>query len=59
MELYASEDAELAPEDGEILLAVDRLDLSMAEGLLTVEITAGGRTGTLRLSLRSGEGEAP
>lgn len=58
MELYTSEDAELAPEDGEILLAADRLDLSMAEGLLTVEITAGGRSGTLRLSLRSGEGAA-
>ena len=58
MELYASADAELAPEDGETLLAADSLDLSMQEGLLTVEIAVGERTDTLRLSLRSGEGAA-
>lgn len=58
MELYASADAELAPEDGETLLAADGLDLSMEEGLLTIEIAAGERADTLRLSLRSGEGAA-
>ncbi len=58
MELYTSADAELAPEDGEKLLAADRLGLSMREGLLTVEITVGNRADTLRLSLRSGEGAA-
>lgn len=58
MELYASADAELAPEDGETLLAADSLELSMRDGLLTVEISAGARTDRLCLCLRSGRGAA-
>ena len=57
MELYTSVDGDLAPEDGEKLMASGGLELSLEDGLLTVDITQ--RTGeqdTLCLSLRSGEG---
>ena len=57
MELYASADADLAPEDGERLMETAGLDLSLENGLLEMTIT--GPEGTedrLCLSLRSGEG---
>lgn len=54
-ELFTAEDAGLAPEDGEKILASDGLTLSLTDGLLRFE-TAGE---TLRLSLRSGEGGTP
>lgn len=59
MEMYAGEDVQLAPEDGEKIMELDGLAMSMDGGLLTVEVD-GGDTGTdtLRLSLRSGEGDA-
>lgn len=57
MELYAAEDAGLSPEDGDQVLEIDSLKLSLEEGLLTVEIgVPGGMTDTLLLSPRSGEG---
>lgn len=59
MEMYAGEDVQLAPEDGERIMELDGLAMSMDGGLLTVEVD-GGDAGmdTLRLSLRSGEGGA-
>lgn len=58
MELYAGEDAELNPEDGERIMPLESLRLSMEDGLLTAEIgVAEGVVDTLRLSLRSGKGE--
>ena len=57
MELYTSVDGDLAPEDGEKLMASGGLELSLEDGLLTVDITQGtGEQDTLCLSLRSGEG---
>ena len=57
MELYTSVDGDLAPEDGEKLMASGGLELSLEDGLLTVDITQGtGEQDTLFLSLRSGEG---
>ena len=56
-ELYTSVDGDLAPEDGEKLMASGGLELSLEDGLLTVDITQGtGEQDTLCLSLRSGEG---
>lgn len=58
MELYAAKDAGLAPEDGDQIMELDSLELSLEEGLLTVEIgVPGGARDSLRLCLRSGEGE--
>ena len=56
MELYAGVDAGLEPQDGERVMELDSLGLSLEDGLLTAEIAGGGVTDTLRLSLRSGEG---
>lgn len=59
MEMYAGEDVQLAPEDGEKIMELDGLAMSMDGGLLTVEVDGGDAgTDTLRLSLRSGEGDA-
>lgn len=59
MELYAGEDVQLAPEDGEKIMELDGLAMSMDDGLLTLEVDSGdGGTDTLRLSLRGGEGDA-
>lgn len=59
MEMYAGEDVQLAPEDGEKIMELDGLAMSMDGGLLTVEVDSGDAgTDTLRLSLRSGEGDA-
>lgn len=58
MELYTSADAELYPEDGEKIMPLESLSLTMEDGLLTAEIgTTGGVVDTLKLSLRSGEGD--
>ena len=60
MELYASEDSGLAPEDGARVMESQGFVPTMEEdGLLVVRLT--GPTGvedTLRLCLRSGEGAA-
>ena len=58
MELYAAEDAGLAPEDGEPIMEAGGMELSLEDGLLTVTLTGpDGAENTLRLSLRGGEGE--
>ena len=50
MELYTSVDGDLAPEDGEKLMASGGLELSLEDGLLTVDITQGtGEQDTLCL----------
>lgn len=57
MELYAGEDAKLAPEDGERIMEAESLSLSVRRGLLTVDITGdSGRPDRLLLYLRSGRG---
>ncbi len=57
MELYAGEDAELAPEDGERIMKAESLSLSVRRGLLTVDVTGdSGQPDRLLLYLRSGRG---
>lgn len=59
MELYSSADADLEPRDGERLLEMEGLGLSLEDGLLTAVISgADGSEDVLRLSLRSGKGAA-
>lgn len=60
MELYAAEEDLMVPGDGERILELQGLELSLEDGLLTVVSTDGtGTQATLRLSLRSGgEGTA-
>ncbi len=56
-ELYTDEDVQLAPEDGEKIMELGGLTMSMDDGLLTVEAVNGdGTSDTLRLALRGGEG---
>ncbi len=56
MELYAAPDAELIPEDGEAIMEIEALDLSLADRFLTVSVTdAQGQKDSLCLSLRCGE----
>lgn len=56
MELYTFEDAELEPRDGEKILPLEGLDLTLEEGFLTIEVRRGeGVTDVLRLSPRGGE----
>lgn len=60
MELYCADGSELSPEDGERVMAARELDLSLADGLLTIAAVDGqGTRSTLLLSLRSGEGGTP
>ena len=60
MELYCYVEDRPGPEDGLPLLELEGLDVSLSDGLLTLEVTgAGGETSTLLLSLRSGEEGAP
>ena len=55
-ELYSSGDDGLTPADGDPVLAVQSLEFSLKDGLLTVHITESqGQEDTLLLSLRSGE----
>ena len=54
MELYTFADAELSPMDGDQIMPLESLELSLEDGLLTAEIGSGeGVVDTLRLSLRS------
>ena len=59
MELFCLRDEPLEPQDGQQLIELQGLDLRLEDGLLTASLTgADGRSDTLRLSLRSGEGAA-
>lgn len=56
-ELYCWAQQPMSPEDGQGLVAAEGLDLSLEDGLLTVQVTsAQGGEDTLVLSLRSGGG---
>lgn len=56
MELYASKEADLGPEDGERLMEIGSLDFSMQGNLLEVTLTGqDGAEENLYFSLRSGE----
>lgn len=55
MELYAAADTDLSPEDGEKILELNRLKLSLADGFLQAKLTLpDGREESLSLQLRSG-----
>jgi len=54
-ELFLPADLEAAPEDGERLLPVEQLELSLEDGLLSAQITQFGESRQLRLTLRSQE----
>ena len=57
MELFSAADSELAPEDGEKLMAARALSASLSDGLLELSLTPKEGTAVeLTLSLRSGEG---
>lgn len=56
MELYASAEEDLRPEDGQQIIATGGVELSLEDGMLSVDVTDSlGRQDSLRLSLRSGE----
>ena len=58
-ELYSWSEQPMSPEDGRELVQAEALDLSLADGLLTVRVTdAQGKEDTLLLSLRSEGGGA-
>ena len=55
MELYAAEDAELSPADGEKILQAKEMQVSLEDGLLQVTLTLpDGDAEHLTLQLRSG-----
>lgn len=55
MELYCAADADLSPEDGERIMDLGSLELSLEDGLLTVSATdPQGVESTILLALRSG-----
>lgn len=59
-ELYTTADVEPKLTDGERVLELDGLDLSLEDGLLAAALTfQGGETETVTLSLRSGEVAEP
>ena len=59
-ELFGAADGDFAPEDGEKVLELQSLTLTLSDGILQAELTGPeGRTQRLVLHLRSGEGEAP
>ncbi len=54
-ELFAAAEGSFAPEDGEKVMEAERLDTELADGLLSVEITAGeGEPVRLYFDLRTG-----
>ena len=58
-ELFTDADGDFAPEDGEKVLEADSLTMTLSDsGLLTAELTAGGETERVCLTLRSGGEEA-
>ncbi len=59
MELFSAASDPMSPENGERIMAVNGLALSLEDGLLTVTVTdVRDEESTLTLSLRSGEGGA-
>ena len=57
MELYVSREDPLGPADGERIMELEGLELSLEDGLLSVTAThKTGEENSLLLSLRSGEG---
>lgn len=59
-ELFARENATVAPENGEVILPVEGVDFSLADGLLTVRITHSDGTGQeLYLFVPSGKAVEP
>ena len=59
MELYAASDSELSPADGEKILELKGLEVSLADGFLQAELTMpDGEVQQLSLLLRSGKGES-
>ena len=57
MELFCLAEDRPGPEDGQRLMEAQKLELSLEDGLLTIQITTElGEEDTLMLSLRSGEG---
>ena len=57
MELYSFADSQMEPQDGEHVMRLDSLELTLEDGLLTARVGGGqGRADMLCLSLRSGEG---
>lgn len=60
MELYALAEVELEPQDGEMIMPLEGLALTLEDGLLTAELQMEeGITDTLYLCLRSEEGVRP
>lgn len=58
-ELFGAADGAFSPEDGEKVLKLRDLALSLSDGVLQAELTGpDGQTQRLLLHLRSGEGEA-
>ena len=55
MELYAAADSDLSPMDGEKILELNRLELSLEDGFLQAKLTLpDGREEAISLQLRSG-----
>lgn len=53
MELFCAADGSFSPEDGEKILPVDKLELSIRDGLLVADIqSAGGEPVQLKLALQ-------
>lgn len=56
MELYAAEGAGLGPEDGEKVMELGGMDVSIEDGVLSLEVTdAGGNQDSLLFALQSGK----
>lgn len=59
MELFSDATLPMKPEDGEKVVDLDWLEMSLQDDLLTIEVLdTYGQVSTLLLSLRSGEGVA-
>ena len=59
MELYASQELEMKPADGERIMELSGLEMALEDGRLTLTVTGPeGGASSLVLSLRSGEGAA-
>jgi len=57
-ELFSCAENDFFPEDGEMVLPAQAMDLSLNDGLLSVTITVNEEPLYLNLALRGGEGAA-